>query len=255
MGAKPARPLGLVEGVRAFGVMLGGSALLAAFSLASAIAVLRSVAGRVRPSNWSLLGVTATIVYALFIRPWHLRWGTEPADEARPLPGDQFLPEGGTQILHAITIDAPAEAVWPWLAQIGQDRGGFYSYEWLENLAGCKMRNADRIHPEWQHRKVGETVFLHPAGGMEVTIFEARASDRPQKLGELRARTSRSRADLPGRPRTGSARGIRGRLCGFDGAPALHHGAAHVARAQGTRRARMARRRRLAPVNGPPGRH
>ena len=47
---------------------------------------------------------------------------------------------------HAITIRAPVEEVWPWLAQIGQDRGGFYSYEWLENLAGCEMRNADRVH-------------------------------------------------------------------------------------------------------------
>jgi hypothetical protein len=62
--------------------------------------------------------------------------------------------------------------VWPWLAQVGQDRAGFYSYEWLENLAGCEMRNADRIHPEWQHRKPGEIVHLHPAGGLTVTVFE-----------------------------------------------------------------------------------
>ena len=62
--------------------------------------------------------------------------------------------------------------MWPWLAQIGQDRGGFYSYEWLENLAGCRMRNADRIHPEWQHRAVGESVLLHPAFGLEVARFE-----------------------------------------------------------------------------------
>ena len=72
-----------------------------------------------------------------------------------------------------------AERVWPWLAQIGQDRGGFYSYEWLENLAGCRMRNADRIHPEWQRREVGEEVMLHPlAPGMPVTIF-----DPPHALG------------------------------------------------------------------------
>jgi hypothetical protein len=62
--------------------------------------------------------------------------------------------------------------VWPWLAQLGQDRGGFYSYEWLENLAGCRMRNADRIHPEWQEREVGETVKLHWASGLELTRFE-----------------------------------------------------------------------------------
>jgi hypothetical protein len=62
--------------------------------------------------------------------------------------------------------------VWPWLVQIGQGRGGFYSYRWLENLAGCRMRNADRIQSEWQHREVGEQVPLHPAFGLEVAAFE-----------------------------------------------------------------------------------
>jgi hypothetical protein len=71
-------------------------------------------------------------------------------------------------------IDAPVEEVWPWLAQLGQDRGGFYSYQWLENLAGCQMQNADRIHPEWQHRELGETVHPHPAGGLRLrlSVFE-----------------------------------------------------------------------------------
>jgi hypothetical protein len=79
----------------------------------------------------------------------------------------------GIAIDHAVTIEAPPDRVWPWLAQIGQDRGGFYSYEWLENLAGCRMRNAGRIHREWQRREVGETVMLHPlAPGMPVTIVE-----------------------------------------------------------------------------------
>jgi hypothetical protein len=61
-------------------------------------------------------------------------------------------------------------AVWPWLAQLGQDRGGFYSYAWLENLAGCRMRNADRIHSEWQQR--ADTVLLHPTAGLKVLSFE-----------------------------------------------------------------------------------
>ena len=64
------------------------------------------------------------------------------------------------------------EAVWAWLAQIGQDRGGFYSYQSLENLAGCNLHNADRIHPEWQLRVVGETVRLHPATGLKLARFE-----------------------------------------------------------------------------------
>jgi hypothetical protein len=166
------RALRPLETVRAFGVMLGGPIALAAAAGASIAAVARAVIGLRRPSPPALLGTAATALYALVMRPWHLRWGAEPEDEERELPGDELLPENGTQILHVVTIDAPVEAVWPWLAQLGQDRGGFYSYEWLENLAGCQMKNADRIHPEWQHRELGETVHLHPAGGQRVCVFE-----------------------------------------------------------------------------------
>lgn len=62
---------------------------------------------------------------------------------------------------HTIQVDAPAEGVWPWVAQIGADRGGFYSYQWLENLIGCQVRNAGTIHPEWAARE-GAELSLHP---------------------------------------------------------------------------------------------
>jgi hypothetical protein len=165
------RPLRPLEAVRAFGVMLGGSIALAAAAAASSVAVARAFMSVRRPSPLALFGTAGTALYALVIRPWHLRWGAEPEDEKRPLPGDELLPKDGTQI-HAVTIDAPVEEVWPWLAQLGQDRGGFYSYEWLENLAGCQMENADRVRPEWQHRELGEAVQLHPAGGLRVSVFE-----------------------------------------------------------------------------------
>jgi hypothetical protein len=71
-----------------------------------------------------------------------------------------------------VEIDAPAAVVWSWVAQIGQDRGGLYSYAWLENLAGCRMRNADRVHPEWQPTRSRRAVSLHPATGREVLRFE-----------------------------------------------------------------------------------
>ena len=64
---------------------------------------------------------------------------------------------------HAITIHAPVAEVWPWLVQIGQDKGGFYSYAWLENLASCRVHNADRIIAEYQTLKTGTPVRLHPA--------------------------------------------------------------------------------------------
>jgi hypothetical protein len=158
--------------LRAFGVTFGGSTALLAAAIASIAGVARAVLSRRRPPPLPLLGTVATALYALTIRPRHLRWGSEPGDERLPLPGDDLLPDGGTQILHAVTIDAPVKDVWPWLAQLGQDRGGFYSYGWLENLAGCEMKNADRIHPEWQQRELGEIVHLHPAGGLRVSVFE-----------------------------------------------------------------------------------
>src|SRR3954452_20021348 len=171
-GLVTTRPMRPLKALRAFGVMLGGSIALAAAAAASIVAFARAVVSRRQPSPLVLFGTAATALYALVIRPWHLRWGAQPGDEKRELPGDELLPKDGTQILHAVTIDAPVEEVWPWLAQLGQDRGGFYSYEWLENLAGCEMHNADRIHPEWQHRERGETVHLHPAGGLRVSVFE-----------------------------------------------------------------------------------
>jgi uncharacterized protein YndB with AHSA1/START domain len=171
-GLVKTRPLRPLEAVRAFGLMLGGSVALVAAAAVSIAAVTRAIISLRRPSPLALVGTAATALYALVIRPWHLRWGAEPGDEQRELPGDERLPQDGTRILHAVTIDAPVERVWPWLAQLGQDRGGFYSYEWLENLAGCEMQNADRVHPEWQHRERGEIVRLHPAGGLRVSVFE-----------------------------------------------------------------------------------
>ncbi len=161
-------PLGIVRG---FGMVIGGSLLLDALAVASIVSVGRSLASRRRPRAGALLGVTALAAYAAKARPWHSRWGSTPAERVMRLPGDE-LDEGGERTTRAITIDAPVDEVWPWVAQLGQDRGGFYSYEWLENLAGCRMRNADRIHPDWQHRDLGETVYLHPSGGLPVTLFE-----------------------------------------------------------------------------------
>lgn len=114
----------------------------------------------------ALLGVFAglVLIYAVAWRPWILSWGANDADRDRPLPGDEVL--GATEIgnTRAITIDAPVEKVWPWLAQLGQDRGGFYSYEVLEDLAGTDMTNADRILPDEQEWKPGDKLWMYPPG-------------------------------------------------------------------------------------------
>lgn len=90
------------------------------------------------------------------------RWGATDDELDRSLPGDDLVPGSAEGYTHAITIHAAAADVWPWLLQIGQDRGGFYSYELLENLTGCNIENADRIVPEFQHVEVGDKVTMHP---------------------------------------------------------------------------------------------
>ena len=82
----------------------------------------------------------------------------------RLLPGDDLVAEPATQVTRAITVDAPADQVWPWVVQLGADRGGFYSYDWLENLFGLGIHSADRVVPEWQQRAVGDLVHADAAG-------------------------------------------------------------------------------------------
>ncbi|HEX9422938.1 MAG TPA: hypothetical protein VF899_06820 [Pyrinomonadaceae bacterium] len=122
----------------------------------------------------AISGLAAMSAYAFLIRPWHLRWGATDEEVNMPLPGDEFVGDPKLNATHAITINAPAADVWPWLVQLGQRRGGFYSYSWLENLVGCDMHNANRIVPEWQDLKVGDEVWLHPkAPPLRVLAIEA----------------------------------------------------------------------------------
>ncbi len=110
------------------------------------------------------------MAYWFAIRPQHLRWGAEPAEVVAFWPGDDLLPRPQISATHAVTIQAPPDRVWPWLVQIGQGRGGFYSYEFIENAMGLNMTNADRILPEWQSLRVGDAVPLAPDGSMDVPV-------------------------------------------------------------------------------------
>lgn len=119
--------------------------------------------------NWKSVGEgiagVAHIAFALLtpmLRAWRCRRGATEEEILRTLPGDDLVPNPQWRWTHAITIDAPASEVWAWLVQIGQGRGGFYSYESLENLIGCDIHNADRIIPELQNLQVGDGVRLHP---------------------------------------------------------------------------------------------
>ena len=114
----------------------------------------------------------AAAAYILLARPRHLRWGTTNQESDEPLPGDDLIANPDLAATRAISVRASAAQVWPWIAQLGQGRGGFYSYDFLENLVGCDIHSADRIRPEWEDVAVGDEVKLHPEVALEVAALE-----------------------------------------------------------------------------------
>ncbi|HEY7296190.1 MAG TPA: SRPBCC family protein [Dehalococcoidia bacterium] len=118
----------------------------------------------------TLFGAEATALW-LYLRrgrAWVLRWGASAEEAASALPGDDLVAEPAGTATRAIAIDAPPEAVWPWIAQIGQGRGGAYTYDWIENLLGLGMHSADRILPAFQHPAVGDVVLRTRSSEMRV---------------------------------------------------------------------------------------
>jgi hypothetical protein len=115
-------------------------------------------------------------VYFGVARPWFRRWGATDAEVRMSLPGDEIVPSARSRETRAITVAAPAEQVWPWLAQIGQDRGGFYSYKRLEDLFGCEMPDVRALVPELQRWKLGDKLWMYPpgkAGGVGFAVLAA----------------------------------------------------------------------------------
>jgi hypothetical protein len=106
-------------------------------------------------------GAAVVAAGLLAARPWFLRWGAMDEEVGSSWPGDEMSPDPASTATRAITILAPADEVWPWIVQIGQDRGGFYSYTWLENLFGARIHNSDKILPGLT-REVGDTVWMTP---------------------------------------------------------------------------------------------
>ncbi|HEY0632206.1 MAG TPA: SRPBCC family protein [Thermoleophilaceae bacterium] len=116
--------------------------------------------GSVRPrlAAFAIAGALAAL-YNRLLRHTILNWGATDAEAAARLPGDELLEHAESVSTRAIEIDAPAAAVWPWLAQMGPSpRGGAYTYDWIENLLGLNMHSSDRVLPEFQDPKIGDTV-------------------------------------------------------------------------------------------------
>lgn len=96
-----------------------------------------------------------------FLRKTRSHWGVDEATAREPRPGDELVPTPVWCWTHGVEIDAAPERVWRWIAQVGADRAGFYSYQWLENLLGCGIRNADAVHQAWELEQ-GDELVLHP---------------------------------------------------------------------------------------------
>src|SRR5215469_6210659 len=117
--------------------------------------------------------VLGPAAYLLFFRRWCLTWGARDDEVARKLAGDELLPDAALVTTRAITIDAPPEAIWPWLVQMGSGRGGAYTYDWIENLFGLNMHSADEILPQYQHIAIGDELPMGPDGpGMTVAVLD-----------------------------------------------------------------------------------
>jgi hypothetical protein len=132
--------------------------------------------GRLLSRVFALVAVFAIALGAFFafVQPWYARWGATGDEVAARLPGDDIVTGAVVEETRAITIDAPVERVWPWLAQLGQDRGGFYSYDLLENLVGCDMPVDDVLRPDRQSWTIGDRLWMYPpaaAGGIGYAIL------------------------------------------------------------------------------------
>ena len=104
---------------------------------------------------YGALLLTATLIVA---RPWHQSWGTTPDERDTSIAYVRGKEAPRYRVDRGVSIDAPAARVWPWIAQIGQDRAGFYSYDWMERAVGDEIHNADSLVPAWQVRQVGDVV-------------------------------------------------------------------------------------------------
>ena len=121
------------------------------------------------------IGVLAVVVI-IALMPWMDRYGATNEELTTSWTGDELVPDPRITYTRAVSINAVPEEIYPWIVQLGADKGGMYSYTWLESLIQCPQTNADRVHEEWQDLKVGDKVLMCPDENMppayEVAIIE-----------------------------------------------------------------------------------
>ena len=112
-----------------------------------------------------------------FSRSRRVRWGATDDELAHSYPGDELVPDPSWSATHAVSVEATPRAIWPWIAQIGQGRGGFYAYQKLENILGSRITNSRRILDQHQQIRVGDEIRLHvDTPPMTVAIADAPTS-------------------------------------------------------------------------------
>jgi len=122
-----------------------------------------------------LVFLTFAALYWFPVRRWMARWGTTPSDLNRVMSGDSLIVDPTYSGTMAIIVNAPPEDIWPWLVQMGYQRGGLYSYDWLDRLFGFLDRpSATHILPEFQHPAVGDTIPLGRGPAWPVAAIEPR---------------------------------------------------------------------------------
>jgi hypothetical protein len=130
--------------------------------------------GKQRSCLAGLMAAAAAVAfYRGGLRPWMYRWGASDDEVTGELPGDDLIATDAPRTTRAITIDASVSDVWPWLAQMGEGRGGFYSYSLLERAVGAHIHNANTVHAEWQDIHVGDVIWLARSFGDSARLVVA----------------------------------------------------------------------------------
>lgn len=143
-----------------------------AFRKRKKVEAAASAEGR-RPRRRGLFGpavslfLMAAAVYTFVLRRWHKKWGATGLEAAQPMPGDEIIADPSYVTTRAISINVRPEQVWPWLVQMGEGRGGFYSYDWIERLMGMRVESVSEILPEFQQLKTGDVI---PMGDEGITV-------------------------------------------------------------------------------------
>ena len=114
-------------------------------------------------------GTAVFLSYLRWLRPWQLRWGATDEEVVRPMPGDEIVSQPIFNATRAVTINAPPEAIWPWILQIGIKRAGWYSYDLIDNLGKPSARE---ILPEFQNIRIGDIIPMSPDGKQGLYVKE-----------------------------------------------------------------------------------